>query len=283
MSEQSAPDQFFFPTKLVPHTEFGPRHAAMMATVRAALARNSALHILEIGAWCGASAMLWAESIARYGDAAQIAASSITCVDAWKPYFTATDLEDEKYRMFEQATRNDVIYRTFCHNAKVAQARWGVRVDHIRGLSEDVYPDLEPGHFNLIYIDGSHYFDDVRFDMDNAKALAPIGGMICGDDLEAELHEVDGENLRAHLNNDFIRDPKSGTKYHPGVTLAMAESFSAVTSHYGYWITRKIADESFGPEEISPGRYFMPSFLSLFEQNYFVANMASIGEPPPSE
>ena len=50
-------------------------------------------------------------------------------------------------------------------------------------------------------------------------------GIICGDDLNLQMHQVNADNAKVNRNKDFIRDPLSGKNFHPGVTIAVDEVF----------------------------------------------------------
>jgi hypothetical protein len=50
---------------------------------------------------------------------------------------------------------------------------------------------------------------------------------------------VDAAFARAQTGADWLRDPKSGKGYHPGVTVALADAFGPVTTYGGYWVMRK--------------------------------------------
>jgi len=48
-------DEFFFPEAANPHTDFGAKHAFIMATINSEIsAGKTSFRILEIGSWLGA-------------------------------------------------------------------------------------------------------------------------------------------------------------------------------------------------------------------------------------
>lgn len=55
--------------------------------------------------------------------------------------------------------------------------------DNVRS-TRDILPQLGPASFDIIYLDGSHVFDDVTLDVSQAMQLVPDGGIVCDDDLE---------------------------------------------------------------------------------------------------
>src|SRR5207249_9617995 len=61
-----------------------------------------------------------------------------------------------------------------------------------RATSRGVLSKLPDKHYGLIYVDGSHKYDDVSFDLSAASRLLRDGGILCGDDLE--LHSRSEEH-----------------------------------------------------------------------------------------
>jgi len=179
-------------------------------------------------------------------------------------------MEFPPYKKFVGAAKDDVAYRIFCHNSSLGSRRFGVAIDHIRGRSEDVLPDICHNTFDLAYVDAGHYYDDVVVDISLAKNIVARGGVICGDDLNLRLDQADLEVTRANANRDYIRDRKSGGYYHPGVTLAVGESFPAVGTRGGFWSVRKVSDLVYLPSEIAFNGFFIPSFLGYNDQKSFI-------------
>jgi hypothetical protein len=62
--------------------------------------RAGKVHILEVGSWCGASALTWGEAIQLYfaGN------GKITCIDAWQPYVDLDTNPDDSNRDMDKAT-----------------------------------------------------------------------------------------------------------------------------------------------------------------------------------
>jgi hypothetical protein len=136
------------------------------------------------------------------------------------------------------AERGDV-FRLFLHNIKAA----GVAdiVGYRTGATGDILPQLEPASFDVIYVDGSHAFDDVLCDLSHAIRLIRDGGVICGDDLELQRDALDpGEHAVALASGrDYVRAESAGTHYHPGVTEAVARLAGPVFSWNGFWAGRR--------------------------------------------
>jgi predicted O-methyltransferase YrrM len=93
---------------------------------------------------------------------------------------------------------------------------------------------LRDRSFDLIYVDGSHIYGDVKRDLEQASRLIRPGGLICGDDLDqaptADLLAI----ARQHLEDDTHVLP-DGSAIHPGVMLAVTEAFGDVRSEGGFW------------------------------------------------
>ncbi|WP_431861103.1 class I SAM-dependent methyltransferase [Azospirillum sp.] len=212
------------------------RQILMGATVGLAVPAARPIRILEIGSWIGFSALTWAQAIERFVPHK----GTLLCVDPWTSYFTDEDVRQaDVYRHMDYMGRTGLAYDLFCHNIRFAPK--GVQIDHIRGLSHNILPHLRKEGFDIIYIDGSHYYDDVLKDLRLADELLTEGGIMCGDDLELQLAECDRELTERNGSADCIADPATGRDYHPGVTLAVGEYFGSVSALRGYWHMRKTA------------------------------------------
>lgn len=211
------------------------RHVVMQELVRleARGAGGRPMRILEVGSWAGGSAITWAEAIKRYAGVGQV-----ICVDPWKPYFNPKDRPDAPvYHRMAEALAHDTVYDLFTHN--VAAAGHSDVVLALRGQSTTVLPMLPREYFDLVFVDGDHSYNAARSDLTAATGLVREGGILCGDDLELQLSEIDMPYAQTQLHADYIRDPRSGKEFHPGVTLAVGELFGPVSCVVGCWATRK--------------------------------------------
>ena len=192
------------------------------------------LDVLEIGSWAGASAVTWAMALREAR-----ASGTVTCVDPWLPYFDAEDERDRHYRDMNDAARDGLIAQLFEHNIRCAGVADMIR--QRRGYSRKVLPELPSGQFDIVYIDGSHRFEDVRFDIQQAKRLLRGGGVICGDDLERQSSEVPAVELSQAIagGRDYVYSEASRSHYHPGVTGAVGREFKSVGVWGGFWAVRK--------------------------------------------
>ena len=203
------------------------------------LSQNDEKHhiqVLEIGSWCGASTLTWGEGINFYFNSK----GSITCVDAWLPYVDLGANPTEDMLMIDDALRQNEVFDVFKHNIQFLPN--DIEIIIHRGWSQDILPSLEIETYDLVYIDGDHKYDNVISDITNAMPLLRNGGVMCGDDLELQLHECDSSVLNINSNIDRLYDEALDTYYHPGVTKAVGEFFGAVPNWAGYWAVEKCDD-----------------------------------------
>jgi predicted O-methyltransferase YrrM len=196
--------------------------------------RGRPVRILEVGSWVGFTALTFAYAAANLSDES----GQVLCVDRWEPYFGEADASDEHYAAMDRIARSGLAHDLFLHN--VATGPKNVSIETLRGSSSAILPTLTAGSFDLVYLDGSHYYEDVRHDILNAMPLVRDGGVLCGDDLNLELADVDEAMVRANLSRDGFHEPAGGRFLHPGVTLAVAETFGRVSYTAPTWYMRKV-------------------------------------------
>jgi predicted O-methyltransferase YrrM len=195
------------------------------------------LEILEIGSWAGASAIAFAKALESFG-----VAGRVLCVDLWKPYFDLQVNRGEIYQEMTKAAQSGEILETFRRN--VSAAGMEHIIESIVGDSKEVLPTLDRKRFGIVFIDASHLYDDVATDIRNALPLVQDGGILCGDDFELRLDEVSAEahELALRAGVDYVEDPRTRRKYHPGVTQAVADTLGRVTAWAGVWAVEKAGD-----------------------------------------
>ena len=213
------------------------RQIFMSAAVDLIKSHPAPFRLLEIGSYAGSSLLTWANAAENFLDGE----CHITCVDPWGE--SGADLYNSN---MTKTLISERAYQVFCHNASLN--RENVRVTPMRGTSSDILPTFEPNSFNLIYIDGSHHYADVLHDIVESAKLLKSGGIICGDDLEFQHFQCEQEFVENNKTADFIKEPKSGELFHPGVTLAVAEYFGEVSNFAGFWAMQKSSN---GFEKIS--------------------------------
>lgn len=215
------------------------RHVFMIATIWYLTQQKKLpdIQILEVGSWVGASALSWAQGLKTHNNAR----GTITCVDAWRPFFDRATHNNDVYVTMEQALGTETAYQLFLHNVGTLPST--ITCQHLRGQSDHILPLLRENTFDVIFIDGDHAYTPVLKDIRHSMSLVKDGGIICGDDLNLQLTQVDKAYTQQHAEADFIKDAKSGRNYHPGVTLAVAELFGEVSMWGGFWAMQKRGKE----------------------------------------
>ncbi len=122
------------------------------------------LQILEIGSWEGLSSHFFLHTFQS---------SHLTCVDTWmgsNEQFSAIDLEVE-----------EIAYVELHFNKNLAS--FADRLTKYKGTSLSFFSSNSGKEiYDLIYIDGSHFVDDVLIDGLKAFQLLKIGGILIFDD-----------------------------------------------------------------------------------------------------
>lgn len=232
------------------------RQRYFLPVVKAA-AQDSA-EILEVGSWAGASAISWASALQRLK-----LPGHVTCVDPWVPYFDPQRDPAGHYRHMNQAASHGMIRKLFDHN--VFTSGFSGTILAKAGRSCDVLPRLDAHSFDIVYLDGSHVFEDVLFDLQQAKRLVRSGGIICGDDLEIQLSDLDAAEVEvaAERRQDYVWSSVRSGSYHPGVTLAVGLEFGRVSEWEGFWAVR-YSDAGPLPLTLNLIESMLPEHLSPF-------------------
>lgn len=191
---------------------------------------NDFVRILEVGSWAGMSAVSWAKALQETG-----VNGSVLCIDFWKPYLDLSVDVEPIYAEMNEAAAEGKVFRLFQHNIQccgVAQS-----VSYQQGSAAELLPRLPSESFDVIFLDGSHQYEHVAFDIEHARRLIADGGIICGDDLELQRHELPEHEHRAAVASarDYTHSEAKGCAYHPGVAEAVAEAFGLVASWEGLW------------------------------------------------
>lgn len=211
------------------------RHVFMMGIIwyLTQQKKNPDLHIVEVGSWYGASALSWAQGLKLHNNAQ----GQITCVDGWVPFFDRDLHKDDVYVAMEHSLGSDSAYQIFLHNMNTLPE--SIKRRHMRGKSEEILPLLRDNCFDVVFIDADHTYAPVKRDITESLRIVKDGGIICGDDLNLQWKDVDQENAEAMHDRDFVKDPKTGRNFHPGVTLAVHEIFGEVSMWGGFWAMQK--------------------------------------------
>ena len=83
--------------------------------------------------------------------------------------------------------------------ANLAAYQVDERVTILRGMSQQILPELEPASFDLVFIDGDHREPAVTHDVQWALKLLRVGGWLCCHDLD----EGSCPGVRAALDRLF--------------------------------------------------------------------------------
>lgn len=197
------------------------------------------LCVVEVGSYTGQSALVWREAISKY---APKHLGVVFCVDPWLPYASLEDISSSNtiYREMNDTLASGRAYKLFLENTDNRRSL-GVPIVPMRMSFAHAATILDGAHFDLIYIDGSHYYQDVKTDIILARhRLVADGGILCGDDLELRGSECDLDIARTLPRTDYAFDTKAGSFFHPGVTLAVHESFEdEFWSADGVWAVRR--------------------------------------------
>ncbi|HEV7372010.1 class I SAM-dependent methyltransferase [Arenibaculum sp.] len=247
------------------------RHLFMTLAVSSLAARGGGpLRMIEIGSWTGFSALTWAQAMGAFHPAG----GSLTCIDVWQPYFTGADLaKGDIYGTMDDLASTGLAYDLFVHNTRFVPKN--VRVDHFRGRSRDILPLLQEGAFDLVYIDGSHYFDDVGHDIAGGDRLLREGGILCGDDLNLQAHECDLDHAARSIEENYVEDPRTGQHFHPGVTLAVDRFFGGPVSAFsGFWAMVKGA-QGYRPFVPAGAQFLVPDHFPAWLRQTILQTVAA--------
>ena len=191
--------------------------------------KSKPLKFLEIGSWFGeGSTKFWIKFLPKN--------SQLYLVDSWGKWITDKD-NNASYRMKMansigfQANRN-VLKNIHEYEEHVNN----IEIVLLRGKAHSVLKDFKKNIFDLVYIDGSHYYDEVNADILAAKNIVHTKfSVICGDDLDRgidpDVIKLAKELLKVKENLDI--NYISG--FHPGVALAVSENFTKVNEKNGFW------------------------------------------------
>lgn len=161
---------------------------------------------LEVGSWVGQSTSIMGTEVLKAG-------GEIHVVDSWMGN-PGTGLDSF-------AAGNDV-YSIFESNMKEVGI-FDIITIH-RGYSQDVYKEIPDNYFDLIYIDASHIYEDVKRDIINYYPKLAIGGTFAGHDFESKEYD------EGCINQDYVNNK------HHGVIKAVLEFFPEVEAIEGMWI-----------------------------------------------
>jgi len=186
---------------------------------------NRPIEALELGTWFGeGSTKIWLSQLHEN--------SSLVLIDSWKPYVS----EDDKNHEISNTANMDKVQNVALRNVirLVEEIKEKVNVSLVKADGASFTKKFKENIFDFIYVDASHYYDDVKRDLTEVIRVAKQDfSIICGDDLEIGVDESLLDFARANISKDFIGS-KHGD-FHPGVMLAVHEVFGDVNVINGFW------------------------------------------------
>lgn len=146
------------------------------------LTANKETKVLEIGSWEGLSSYFILYSLPN---------ATLTCVDTWE----GADEHKSGYDATKDILNN--IERSFDKNLSTFKDRF----IKYKGTSFSFY-HANPNRniFDVIYIDGSHHFDDVLIDAIKCFEMLKVGGIMIFDDYFWRYYPKDTDNPAAAIN-----------------------------------------------------------------------------------
>tara|TARA_B100000795_G_scaffold240258_1_gene202344 strand:+ start:167 stop:1012 length:846 start_codon:yes stop_codon:yes gene_type:complete len=191
--------------------------------------KSKPLKFLEIGTWFGeGSTKLWLKFLPKN--------SQLYLVDTWGKYISDKDSNASSWmqminKIGFQANRN-VLKNIHEYEEQVNN----VEIVLLRGRSYSVLSDFKKNLFDLVYVDGSHYYDAVNADILAAKNIVNTKfSVICGDDLDRGIDPdiiklaKELKKVKENLDTNVVGG------MHLGVALAVSENFTKVNEKNGFW------------------------------------------------
>lgn len=143
------------------------------------------IEALEIGSWEGLSSLFLLENLPK---------CQLTCADTWK----GAD-EHKKDFIFNQVLKN--AENNFDRNTKI----FNERLIKYKGTSFSFYNNKSTSEvYDFIYIDGSHFCDDLLIDSIKCFQLLKTGGVMIFDDYLWRYYKKPSDNPGAAINSFLI-------------------------------------------------------------------------------
>lgn len=146
------------------------------------LAQKHGLQVLEIGSWEGLSAYFILHTLPN---------ATLTCVDTWE------GSDEHKTGPFSKEYKPNKVEQSFDSNL----APFRDRLNKQKCTSFSFFANNSGrDQFDLIYVDGSHYTDDVLIDAVKCFEMLKIGGLMIFDDYFWRLYPNPLDNPAAAIN-----------------------------------------------------------------------------------
>ena len=188
---------------------------------------TSGIKIIEIGSWAGAgSTPLFRRLIKQNGHLVQI--------DKWgSDYVGAKTHVSNSAKLMSQNVLNAQILNSI--NNEELGFEVSSRITTIRSTTNNLNSLLSfLPTFDIIYLDGSHIYEDIKEDINFALKAIKSKGLLCGDDLEIGIDPAYLDQAREEIYKDLIIF-EDGSAFHPGVYLALLESGLKINHDNGFW------------------------------------------------
>tara|TARA_B100000989_G_C19508624_1_gene457770 strand:+ start:848 stop:1603 length:756 start_codon:yes stop_codon:yes gene_type:complete len=222
-SEGNLPN-FFLEFSNVRTNQLNPLRKDPMASVLKQFTKP--VDMLEVGTWFGTgSTKLWFHNLPT--------GSKITLIDVWKPFLSEIDKEGSSLSFQAMDDVPHLALLSTLRQVYEEERKNKIKISLVRADATNFLANFKSGSFDIIYLDGSHYYQDIKADIKIAKNLIRNGGVICGDDLELLPTEEIYAYASAKKNVDYTQ--WKDKSFHPGVLLAVYEEFDAVKMDKGFW------------------------------------------------
>jgi hypothetical protein len=156
---------------------------------------DSDLNVLEVGSWEGLSAVYILSTLKK---------SNLTCVDTWNGSDEHESLDVKK------------IEENFDKNTSAFMGR----VKKFKVRSYDFFSSNRQ-FYDFIYIDGSHYSDDVLIDAIKSWQLLKLGGVVIFDDYLWQFYDRSSDNPALAINLFLKLKQKQYRILHAGYQIAL--------------------------------------------------------------
>lgn len=196
--------------------------------------KNKFVNVLEIGVYAGQNTIFLAKILKKLK-----INFNITCVDPWRSYNITHDKPfNFYYKKFNDGLDYGKVLNLLKYNLKSFGIEKNIKI--IKKNSKSFFKNNKQ-IFDLIFIDGSHNYKDVLFDIKYSKKILKDGGIIVGDDYEVKSSDVHYNVLKNLPKNhkDISFQCKQNRSFHPGVTKAVYELFGNVDPLSGLFVIKK--------------------------------------------
>jgi predicted O-methyltransferase YrrM len=180
----------------------------------AEVAAKPGCRFLEVGSWCGDSAII-------LGEVARSNGGELICVDWWRGN-PGTELEG-----IAQSVDVLTLFRS-----RMREHGLQTTVLPFVAPSQNASELFRPNSFDLIFIDGDHRYEQALSDIKAYGPLVNEGGIFCGHDCDGYIESFDIDVLERGKGQDVYQE------LHCGVVLAVGQSFEKYKVKHQIWSVR---------------------------------------------